>query len=195
MPVWSADAGNRRVQLAPKVSLFQNPCHGTPHCDPGRGWLAIDRMSVSLAPPAPAAWQVAADVVLFAADCLAHRPTGLVAKLNSIHRISHTTLVWWDHPGSINISTVSSRLASSDSTQYGSRLACRDKCVTMLCKIKFELFLTDMHPGLQVHDEEKALPRAAGPETPSGLVPAGYAAVQDGVRFCSVWSARAAFDH
>lgn len=55
VPVWSADAGNRRVQLAPKVSLFQNPCHGTPHCYPGRGWLAIDRMSVSLAPPAPAA--------------------------------------------------------------------------------------------------------------------------------------------
>lgn len=95
-------------------------------------------------------------MVLFAADCLAHRPTGLVAKLNSIHRISHTTLVWWDHPRSINISTVSSRLASSDSTQYGSRLACRDKCVIMLCRIKFKLFLTDLHPGLQVHTMRKS---------------------------------------
>lgn len=32
-----------------------------------------------------AAWQAAADVILFTAVYQAHRPTGLVAKLNSIH--------------------------------------------------------------------------------------------------------------
>lgn len=33
---------------------------------------------------APAAWQAAADVILFTAVYQAHRPTGPVAKLNSI---------------------------------------------------------------------------------------------------------------
>lgn len=30
VPVWSADAGNRRVQLAPEVSLFQKPLSWNP---------------------------------------------------------------------------------------------------------------------------------------------------------------------
>lgn len=48
---------------------------------------------------------------VFAAVSQAHQLTGLVAKLNSIQfiRTSHATLAWWDHPGVINISTMTFR--------------------------------------------------------------------------------------
>lgn len=54
------------------------------------GWPLT--VSLSLLPPtkgtemhAPATWQAATDGIFFAAVYQAHRPTGLVAKLNSFH--------------------------------------------------------------------------------------------------------------
>lgn len=83
---------HRTRSAGPRSQPLPTPVPGTPHCDAGSGRPAIDRVSVLLLPPtkgmemhAPAAWQAAAAGVFFAAVHQAHRPNGLVAKLNSIH--------------------------------------------------------------------------------------------------------------
>lgn len=105
------------------------------------GWPLTVRLSLLLLPPNREAdctpeWPDRRPQMASSYDGLSSRPAHWPTGQNSIQftRISHTTLRWWGHPGVISISTVFSRLVTSDSTQYGSRLICRQVRHTVVQK-------------------------------------------------------------
>lgn len=98
-------------------------------------------MSLLLIPPtngtdihASATWQAAADGIFFAADSQAHRPTGLVAKLNSIHSYKpHDSDLVGSSWGDQSIHTIPSAglvLTRLNMAQF----TCRERSITMLCR-------------------------------------------------------------